>query len=112
MKVAIVGSRQYPALTKVIEYVRSLPADTVVVSGGAAGVDSLAERQAKARGLQTLIFLPDWKRYGKSAGFRRNRDIVAAADKVVAFWDGHSRGTANDIALAREMGKELEIVLP
>ena len=35
------------------------------------------------------------KKYGKRAGILRNRDIVDAADIVVAFWDGKSPGTKN-----------------
>ena len=112
MNIAIIGSRDYPDLRAVAAYVNTLPLDTVVISGGARGVDLTAEQQAMKRGLKVCVFRPDWKRYGKSAGFRRNRQIVEAADRVVAFWDGRSRGTKHDIDLAREMGKELEIIEP
>jgi predicted Rossmann fold nucleotide-binding protein DprA/Smf involved in DNA uptake len=37
MKVAIVGSREYPNLSKVRAYIITLPIDTVIVSGGARG---------------------------------------------------------------------------
>ncbi len=111
-KVAIVGSRPSDnpsANAKVREavhaYVASLPADTVIVSGGANGVDSWAEEAAIKRGLNTLIFKPDWKAFGKSAGFIRNRHIVNAAEQVVAFWDGYSKGTKHSIDLAQAQGK-------
>ena len=42
----------------------------------------------------------------------RNPDIVAAADRVVAFWDGTSRGTADSIEIARKTGKPVAVVHP
>jgi hypothetical protein len=109
-KVAIVGSRDYPDLEAVRQYVYTLPTNTTVVSGGAHGVDSAAEQAARERGLGVLIFPAEWDKYGKQAGFRRNADIVNAADKVVAFWSQGSKGTAHTIRIAREAGKPVEIV--
>jgi hypothetical protein len=39
----------------------------------------------------------------------RNQDIVNAADKVVAFWDGVSKGTKNTIDTAKKLGKEVTV---
>lgn len=112
MKIAVVGSRNFPDLGAVKAYVWSLPQDTVIVSGGARGVDYEAERAAKERGMPVEIFPADWKQFGKSAGMMRNRDIVMAADKVAAFWDGLSKGTANTIDLAKQYHKPYEIHKP
>jgi hypothetical protein len=112
MRIAIVGSREYPKLDLVRSYVRSLEPGTVVISGGAKGVDSEAEKQARDFGLEVVVYPADWNRYGKTAGFVRNRTIVEDADRVVAFWDGDSRGTINTISLAVKMGKSLEIIGP
>lgn len=87
----------------------NLPADCVVVSGGARGVDSAAEDAANARGLQTIIFLADWKNLGRRAGPIRNTQIVAHADRIVAFWDGRSRGTVNTLAQANCADLPIEI---
>jgi predicted Rossmann fold nucleotide-binding protein DprA/Smf involved in DNA uptake len=110
MKVAIVGSRDYPSLWEVWLYVASLPAGTVVVSGGARGVDTQAEYAAKECGMGVEIYPAEWGKYGRSAGMMRNQTIVDAADRVVAFWDGKSSGTASTIALARRARKDVEIV--
>jgi len=107
MKVAIVGSRNYQDLNRVTRYVASLPADTIVVSGGARGVDHEAECAARQRGLAVLIFPANWNAYGKSAGYRRNAQIVAVADYVVAFWDGVSKGTLHSMKLAEQQGKRV-----
>ena len=112
MKIAIVGSREYPNMQKVVDYINNLPLDTVIVSGGARGVDRTAETTAKGRGMKTQIFTPNWEKHGRKAGIMRNTDIVEAADKVVAFWDGVSNGTRDSIRKAQQMGKELEIIKP
>jgi len=52
---------------------------------------------------------PDWAKYGKSAGIRRNELIVNDADVVFAFWDGKSKGTAHNIKLAQKQNKEIHI---
>ena len=110
MKIAIVGSRDYAKPQDVTNFVATLPADTVVVSGGARGVDSWAERAARARGLAVEIYEANWTAYGRRAGFVRNYTIVKAADQVVAFWDGQSKGTAHSIQVARDLGKDVRIV--
>lgn len=110
IRVAIVGSREYPDLELVRQFVRKLAAKyprATVVSGGAQGVDQAAEAQAGRLGLKTLIFPADWDRYGRSAGFRRNTTIVEHADVVVAFWDGQSRGTLDTTAKAIIAQKKL-----
>jgi len=79
VKVAIVGSREYLHLAKVREYILNLPQDTIILSGGARGVDKCAEKVANSKGLQTEIYPADWHKYGKAAGMviaqpRENRD--------------------------------------
>lgn len=108
-RVAIVGSRDYPTLNKVIEYVRGLPQGTLIISGGARGVDTIAVDAAKECGLEFLVFEADWEKYGPSAGPRRNRKIAEACDEVVAFWDGSSRGTMTTVKMAQELGKPVTI---
>lgn len=110
-KVAIVGSRKFKRLATVKEYVESLPLDTIIVSGGALGVDEVAETTAIAKGMTSKIFKPNWKKFGLAAGPIRNAQIVEEADEIVAFWDGESKGTANTIKLARQAGKPLKIIL-
>jgi hypothetical protein len=112
VRIAIVGSRDYPDLAQVRGYVSALPANTHVVSGGARGVDRAAEQAARARGLPVTVLRADWARFGRSAGFRRNALLVRAADCVIAFWDGRSRGTAGTIEMARRLGKHVEVVRP
>ena len=109
-KVAIVGSRDYPHRQRVYDYVAALPYDTTVISGGAPGVDSWAEDAARERGLRVSVKHADWDIYGRAAGPIRNTAIVAPADRVVAFWDGKSPGTADTIRKARDAGLPVEVI--
>ena len=106
-KVAVVGSRGI----RHIELSTYLPADCcLIISGGAKGVDTLAEQYAKAHGIETLIIRPDYSRYGRSAPIRRNDSIVDYADMVLAFWDGKSRGTKYSIEYAKKIGKPVKVI--
>lgn len=64
-----------------------------IVSGGAQGVDFLAELLAKKKTLNFTEFKADWDGFGKSAGFRRNVEMADYADRLITVWDGASRGT-------------------
>jgi ribA/ribD-fused uncharacterized protein len=78
-----------------------------LVSGGATGPDSWAEDWAKEINRPIQVIKPDWKKFGKSAGFKRNQQIIDAADVVLIFWDGKSKGTQHDINLAKKAGKDI-----
>lgn len=101
MRVAVVGSRTL-TLTNLEAYLP--PSVTEIVSGGARGIDQFAKAWAHAHGVAYREFLPDYPRYGRSAPIRRNDTIIAAADFVLIFWDGQSRGTAYVIRQCEEKG--------
>lgn len=111
-KVAIVGSRAWKDWEMIRDYVASLAGDDVVISGGAKGVDEWAQIFAEERGLGTIIYMPNWQEHGKSAGLRRNHEIVAGCDRLVAFWNGSSTGTKHSIGLARKAGKPALVFRP
>lgn len=104
MRLAVIGSRRWTDEQTAFNLLDALAARLeieTVVSGGAAGADSLAERWALARGYEARIYHPDWKKYGRSAGFERNSHIAEDCDVLVAFWDGSSRGTLDTLRKAR-----------
>jgi len=56
-----------------------------LVSGGCPrGADRFAEMIAKGLGLPITIYYPDWKRYGRAAGFARNTEIARNAQVLIA----------------------------
>jgi len=111
--VAVVGSRDYPDREAVGRYMGEIALtawDSVIVSGGAKGPDSWAVADAEELGLHAEVFLADWPTHGKAAGFMRNTQIVERCDRVVAFWDGKSRGTLDTIQKAVKAGKPVLIL--
>lgn len=124
--IAIVGSRTFPLPAQIWEsldleakaiaadrgratvelFIKQLsPRQHVVVSRGARGVDSWAAELAEERGIEVVTFLPEWKKYGNSAGFKRNKLIVEKAQDIVAFWDGQSKGTLHTVRIAHKARK-------
>ena len=107
MKLAIVGSRKLTV--DISEY---MPDEVdEIVSGGAKGIDTCAAEYAKKKGLKLTVFLPEYDRYGRAAPIVRNKKIVDYSDKIVAFWDGKSKGTLSVIKYAEKIGKQCEIIL-
>ena len=99
-KIAVIGSRtftDYDVLKKALDEHPPF----ILVSGGAKGADSLAERYADEQGYEKNIHLPDKKKYGRGAYHRRNELIVHDADEMVAFMIGESSGTTHSLELAR-----------
>ena len=107
MKIAIIGSRDV-TVSCIGNYISD---GDEIISGGAVGVDSLAAEYARANGIKLSVFLPQYERYGRGAPIVRNKEIVDYADKVVAFWNGHSKGTLSVIKYAQKTGKPCEIIL-
>jgi hypothetical protein len=111
MKVGIVGSREFKNYELFSDVMKQYLSDiSWVVSGGAPGADSLAEKWAKENKKMLTIYPADWLNLGKRAGYVRNTDIVKNSDMIIAFWDGKSKGTKHTIGLAQKMGKECKII--
>jgi hypothetical protein len=102
MNVAVVGSREFHNYNQLKE---ALDSSGIVfksiVSGGAIGADTLAERYARENNLPLIVKLPDWKTFGKSAGAKRNLEIVKLADVLFAFRVNNSLGTTITINMAK-----------
>ena len=80
---------------------------TVIIHGAATGADTMADKYAKNHNIAALSFpvsKADWKKYGKSAGPRRNRQMLrdGKPDLIMAFPGGS--GTADMVKQARKAG--------
>lgn len=91
MKLAIIGSRSLKDID--LQNYIDFQVDEIV-SGGALGIDKQAEKYAQENNIPTKVFMPDYRRYRKGAPLIRNIQIIEYADKIIAFWDGKSKGTA------------------
>ncbi|CAB5221997.1 Mycobacteriophage D29, Gp61 [uncultured Caudovirales phage] len=114
MKTIIAGCRNFNdnlLLRKRLDYyTEHNGAITEVVSGGAAGVDTIGEWYALMNGIPVRQFKADWNKLGKKAGPIRNRQMAEYADVLLAVWDGKSRGTKNMIDEMNKLKKPVFIV--
>lgn len=110
-RIAIVGSREFKNWEQLKSTIDTfIHKDDEIVSGGALGADSMAQRYAKAYGYDIKIFYPKYAQFGKPATFIRNKTIVENADIVLAFYRKgffQQGGTANTAKWARDLNVEL-----
>lgn len=83
----------------------------IIVSGAARGADSLGEQYAREHNYILDSHPADWNTHGKSAGYIRNAQMENSSDALIAFWDGHSRGTKHMIDTAINKGLEVRTII-
>jgi len=114
-RIVIAGCRNYNNYDEAKEFIDYCLSDIkgknniIIVSGGAKGADSLGERYARENGYEVERYPADWKKYGRSAGPRRNKIMAEVSDLVICFWDEQSRGTKSMIDFAGQYGKPIRI---
>ena len=108
MKLAIIGSRSLSGLD-LGKYISEEV--TELVSGGAIGIDTCVATYATEHGIPLTVFFPNYQRYGRAAPIVRNKEIVDYADRIIAFWNGTSKGTLSVIAYSKKVNKPCEVIL-
>lgn len=112
MNLAIIGSRALwgnrEACDLICSEIERLK-PTLIISGGAIGVDKMAEWIGKyVYGIQTKIFHPLTS--GTFYYMQRDRQIAEAADEVLAVMVvGGSGGTKATLGFAQQLGKSCYI---
>ena len=107
MKLAIIGSRHIKDFDLELVVPKTV---TCIISGGAAGIDTIARVYAQKHNIELIEFFPEYYLYGRSAPIIRNKLIAQEADAVLAIWDGVSKGTAFTISFAKKIGKPVTII--
>ena len=113
MKVIIAGGRNFRDYDKLRESCDNIlvnQKEVEIVSGTAAGADTLGERYAQEKGYEVKKFPAQWDLYGKSAGYKRNQQMAEYADGLIAFWDGNSKGTKHMIDTATNKGLSVRVI--
>jgi hypothetical protein len=115
MKLIISGSRSITDYNRVFELIDNFVAvngrPTTVICGGSYGVDTYGEWWARNNRIKVRKMLPDWNEYGKSAGFRANKDMAQVADAALVIWDGISKGSGSMIDNMRKLSKPCRIIM-
>jgi len=94
------------------QFVRHLNVRTIICTGAAkSGVDNWARQKAIKTGHDFIDVPANWERYKSAAGFRRNPIVAELGDKVLAVWDGESKGTKHTIDCSIKLGKPVRIIV-
>ena len=108
MRVGVIGSRGL-RVDNLADY---LPQETtMIVSGGAKGIDSCAKEYALANNIPITEFLPEYEKYGKIAPLKRNIEIIQHSDFMLIIWDRKSRGTKHVIDNCNKLNVPSRVIL-
>lgn len=113
MKVIVCGGRGWTNSQAIFKRLFDLPSDSIVIEGGCEGADLIARATALDLGLEVVEFPAPWRKYGKSAGIRRNIKMLDTKPSLlIAFHDdlSQSKGTKQIVAEARKRGIEVEVI--
>ena len=117
LKVIVAGSRDLTGSHNFINWNLDYllqqyePQDVLIISGGARGVDKCGEVYAKRNDIKCKVFPADWNKHGKRAGYIRNEQMADNANALIAFWDGHSRGTKHMIDIAKSKDINTKVII-
>lgn len=107
MKVLVSGSRSISDETLINRLLSEIGEFDEMIVGDAEGVDRIALGWAKKDGKPFRQYKADWKTYGRSAGFRRNVEmlsLLSLEDIVLVIWDGESPGSNHMRRIAKDKG--------
>lgn len=62
--------------------------ESLVITGGARGVDTLANQWAIERGCETKVVAANWNQHGKKAGWIRNNEMADLEPNLVILFPG------------------------
>jgi hypothetical protein len=111
-KVIVCGSRFFDNADMIYEtldaYRARIGPHMFLITGGAAGADSIAHRWADDRGVDHMVLYAKWDVEGKGAGPIRNKRMLKRKPKLVlAFMIDDptaNLGTKHMVRIAREAG--------
>jgi len=100
-KLLVSGGRDFDDVDFIVDYLMRIHKSkniTTIISGGARGVDTIAEYWADELGIEKDIYEvtdSEWNKFGKRAGILRNKRMLDEAEPDGVFCFPGGNGTAN-----------------
>jgi len=121
LKIGISGSRKYygqkfakiveTMIVKILEETKLKKHEVILISGGAKGIDTVAEEVAEKMEIDILVIRPDYRNYPpKIAPLKRNKVIAELSDVLIAIPALDSKGTYHTIGVFRKKKPENKII--
>ncbi len=107
------GSRTIADRVVIDSKIKAMPCCAVILTSRAHGASAGIRDAAMRRGLRLEVWTAITDRYAtaEAAYFARDEEMIRSADRVLAFWDGESAGTAHELSYARSLSKPVDLVL-
>ena len=113
MRVFAGGSRTISDRAVIDSKIKGLPRGAVILTSRTHGASAAIQDAAMCRGLWLEVWtaMSDRYRSAEDAYFARDEEMIRSADRVLAFWDGKSAGTAHELTYAKRLAKPIDLVL-
>ena len=107
------GSRTIDDRELIDAKLKVLPRCAVILTSRTHGASAAVRHAAMRRGLRLEVWTAMSDRYptAEDAYFARDEEMIRSADRVLAFWDGESPGTAHELTYAWRLAKPIDLVL-
>lgn len=124
MKILVTGDRKWNNVELVVEILSKYPSNTILIHGGAAGLDTIAGVVGHELGFDVHVYLAHWQHtfnclsncqevIGKAAGPIRNRKMFDSEhpNKVIGFHNNilESKGTKDMLNYSRKKLTDTEL---
>jgi predicted Rossmann fold nucleotide-binding protein DprA/Smf involved in DNA uptake len=112
MNIAVVGNREdwtYKEVADTLDKLNVYHSD-VIITGGARGVDTFAQKYAECHGNECIIIYPKTTEPIPQRYYNRNKLIAIRCDTMIAFNLKEHSGTTNTINYAKELKKPVMVV--
>lgn len=101
----------FSAITYVIKELQEQGKEKIILcSGGAPGVDTIAEEFARRHEAAMTVFEANWDKYRLAAGPNRNSTLAWYCSEVLAFPSQESKGTRDMIATSKREHLRVQVI--
>jgi len=109
MRLCIFGTRSFydnqEASRIIDEEIKNLNPSMIITAGDADGICRLAIEKAKLHSIPCELHFLNRLKYAQGMYHHRSLEVIQSSDFVLFIHNGESKGTKNEIELAKKIGK-------